>query len=546
MSRSNRPPNGRDPWFDPNDPFGRNADRRHQDLSYDHTGFGPADSPFGQNPADVDHVDPNAGYDPYGAPGGHPHPGDHYQYPQYPAGQNAPQGYQQEPGFDPPFGNSARRFEPPQFNGEPGGLSGNYASRDPFGRDVPPAQGYGPSHGDGFGNPATDGWNQSQYGHQEPSFGRYDLGTYMPNEEANAPQPGGWGPPNGAGDLSGGRFDGYQQDYQPGSSGGALAMRDDYEDDEYDYEDEEPPRSWARTFMIAAGALMGAVIVGGGLAYAYATFIAPSGQSNNPLIRSADGPAKVAPEDPGGQQFANTDSTLLNRLDRERGAATGEQRVRPVSTLIVRRDGTLVEENTGAGSGSGGSAATTTASRSAETVAIPGLTIVAPSEPTPSRPPVINSAAPTAVPPVRTAPAEAPPVTQAPPASSVAIPIPGRNTWIDRSQRAAAAAPAASEPRVEESRVAETSSASVAGYVAVLASKNSRIEALETFADLRLKYENALQGRVPDIQAADLTDRGLGTMYRVVVGPPGSRDAANTVCNRLKEAGYAGCWVKAY
>ena len=47
-------------------------------------------------------------------------------------------------------------------------------------------------------------------------------------------------------------------------------------------------------------------------------------------------------------------------------------------------------------------------------------------------------------------------------------------------------------------------------------------------------------------QEADLSARGLGTMYRLVVGPPGSRDAAAGVCNQLKTAGYTGCWVTAY
>ena len=37
-----------------------------------------------------------------------------------------------------------------------------------------------------------------------------------------------------------------------------------------------------------------------------------------------------------------------------------------------------------------------------------------------------------------------------------------------------------------------------------------------------------------------------GIWYRVVVGPPGSRDAANGVCSQLKTAGYGGCWVNAY
>ena len=48
----------------------------------------------------------------------------------------------------------------------------------------------------------------------------------------------------------------------------------------------------------------------------------------------------------------------------------------------------------------------------------------------------------------------------------------------------------------------------------------------------------SLSNKTPDVQEADLSARGLGTMYRLVVGPPGSRDAANGVCSQLKTAGY--------
>ena len=37
-----------------------------------------------------------------------------------------------------------------------------------------------------------------------------------------------------------------------------------------------------------------------------------------------------------------------------------------------------------------------------------------------------------------------------------------------------------------------------------------------------------------------------GVWYRAVVGPPGSREAASSVCSQLKTAGHAGCWVAAY
>jgi len=82
------------------------------------------------------------------------------------------------------------------------------------------------------------------------------------------------------------------------------------------------------------------------------------------------------------------------------------------------------------------------------------------------------------------------------------------------------------------------------GFVAVLASKKSRMDALKAFADLQQKYAEVLASKTPDVQEANLGDKGV--WYRAVVGPPGSREAASGVCSQLKSAGHSGCWVAAY
>ena len=87
-----------------------------------------------------------------------------------------------------------------------------------------------------------------------------------------------------------------------------------------------------------------------------------------------------------------------------------------------------------------------------------------------------------------------------------------------------------------------------AGYVAVLASVpasgSSRMDALKQFADMQQKYGMILQNKTPDIQEANLGAKG--TYHRLLVGPPGSRDSATSVCTQLKAEGYSGCWVTAY
>lgn len=87
-----------------------------------------------------------------------------------------------------------------------------------------------------------------------------------------------------------------------------------------------------------------------------------------------------------------------------------------------------------------------------------------------------------------------------------------------------------------------------AGYVAVLASVpasgSSRIDALKQFADMQQKYGAILQNKTPDVQEANLGEKG--TYHRLLVGPPGSRDSASQLCSDLKGQGYSNCWVTAY
>ena len=126
-------------------------------------------------------------------------------------------------------------------------------------------------------------------------------------------------------------------------------------------------------------------------------------------------------------------------------------------------------------------------------------------------------------------------VASEPPPTEVAAPPPARKP-------AAAPVTKALVPKVKQAPAATSTSG--AGFVAVLASKKSRMDALKAFADLQQKYGDVLAAKTPDVQEADLGDKGV--WYRAVVGPPGSREAATSVCSQLKTAGHPGCWVAAY
>jgi hypothetical protein len=93
-------------------------------------------------------------------------------------------------------------------------------------------------------------------------------------------------------------------------------------------------------------------------------------------------------------------------------------------------------------------------------------------------------------------------------------------------------------------KVASAGASGANGYVAVLSSQKTRMDALKAYADMQQKYGDVLANKPADVQEANLGDRGL--WYRAVVGPPGSREAANSLCGQLKSAGFTGCWVTAY
>ncbi len=440
--------------------------------------------------------------------------------------------------------------------------------------------------------PAYDQWPHAAP--QQPAaqdVRGYDLSSYMPrsapqaapsvdyNQPSGQPsagygQPPEWVDANAAyaphahvPQLDAGNY-GYQQpDYQAAEAGYSSAeaghLEAPHEDaPDYEYEEEEPPRSGRKGMMIAA-TLVGAIFIGGGLAYSYKSFMGPTGDGPAPLVKSASGPAKVKPSDPGGKQFAHSDSKILGRLG-ENGsaadAAVDAGGARKVSTLVVGRDGSIQPP-------------TAPTASSPPEAAVPGLTLVditggpppaaaasppAPPTPPPAAPqpvpaPVTTAASqplivnPPAVSPTETAPAPQKPVVIAK-AQSVEPKVP--TTTQSLNAAAAPEAPAAEAPKrpAVKKTAAVSPAPSGAGYVAVLASVpasgSSRMDALKQFADMQQKYGSALQSRTPDVQEANLGDKGR--YHRLVVGPPGSRDAANTVCSQLKSQGYNDCWVMAY
>jgi SPOR domain len=82
------------------------------------------------------------------------------------------------------------------------------------------------------------------------------------------------------------------------------------------------------------------------------------------------------------------------------------------------------------------------------------------------------------------------------------------------------------------------------GYVAVLSSKKSRMDAMKAYASLDQKYRDMLASSTFDVQEADLGDKGV--WYRAVIGPPRSYEGAKKLCDDLKAAGHQDCWPARY
>jgi hypothetical protein len=328
----------------------------------------------------------------------------------------------------------------------------------------------------------------------------------MPAAPAQPPYPSGDPSPFHQG-MQNGPYGYQQQGYGEGDSD----YDEEFADDEYE------PRRGRRWIFITA-ALVGAIGLGGALAYTYRSIIAPS-SGRVPLVKAGDPKVKVRPENRGGKEFANTDKKMLNRLGDNADAQTEETGgPRRVKTIPIVPGGPPAAQP--------------------PPEPVPGIMLDNRHAPPVPRPPPMTGQPP---------PGGRVVIGQPPPALTQEVkenppPAPARKPPVQPPQaiaKAPAKAPAA-KPAPPPPRASTTGS----GFVAVLSSQRSRMDALKAFADLQQKYSEALSGKVPDVQEANLGEKGI--WYRVVVGPPGSRNAANGVCSQLRSAGYSHCWVNAY
>lgn len=336
--------------------------------------------------------------------------------------------------------------------------------------------------------------------------------------------------------------------------------------------DEEPkPRNSRRMIYLATAGL--AVVLGA----VALTLVARSGGKTGgepPTILAATGPAKVQPANPGGANVATQPSSVLDRSQGDRIAASKvvtreEQPVdlaaaapavsRPQPVVPMARPDQPF--NTGAPI-----AAPTTASTNAsgfpepkrvKTVSVrPDGTVIspdsaaAPAAPVPARPliaalPPNPSAARPAPAPAATSPAAPPaaakPVAATPKATTRVANAPAQDgdaaagTPAAPSIRTAAARPAAAPTATP---AAITTGGGPGGYSVQLAAPPSEAEAKSAITRLQTKFAGELGGRRPAIVKATVGEKSI---YRVRVSGL-SKDDAGKLCSSIQSSG-GQCFV---
>ena len=493
----------------------------------------------------------------------------------YPPPAYPPQSYQQQPAAYPAESHNDLRSDPrnghyfPQQQPEQQAYPGPAAYHEP----APQLRGSYPGHGQAYGEPTFAPPPQNGYpAHYQqqspgPDTSGYELGAYATQTAVYGEPHAGRGQPL---PLPHAYANEYSQPAQPepgfapprGAAAPVADADEDFDDEDYVDDEDEEPRRFGVLKIVASLAV--AIAIGAGGAFAYKKFgVAPSANRSQT--------AQVAPVK---LQAANADA------GRGSDSKSGERVSEPIPAVVPANDG-----NGDSPSGTrrvqtipimpAGAAPSQTPPQPPmrPTISVPGVALgdMAIAPPQPQAPP---QPVPSALPPVTPAPvgrAVAPPpatpqrapvapkviaavedpavtaakaAPKAPVAKAIVAKAPKSN---DAYAGGAPSAVGAVNVATATTTPAPAPAAKVAsnGYVAVLASQGSAIDARKTLDDLQGKYGDVLGGKPTDVTEFANPKNGK-TYYRAIVGPPGSREAAANVCTQVRAAGHKDCFAAAY
>lgn len=228
-----------------------------------------------------------------------------------------------------------------------------------------------------------------------------------------------------------------------------------------------------------------------------------------PLVKAAELPVKVRPEDPGGMNVAHRDKLIYQRFE-------GDEATPVVERLLSAPEEPLPPPRSEPETSLSGGLAITDEAPPAEFMAAPPEDAVL-AQPTEE---FLQDAAPGAPSAVET-PADSPSVAMAAPRPRPNAPPPPPQTSGPRPNLSA-------EARAAQALLMGTESG---GYALQLGSVRSRQEANVEWERLRKNHADILGGLRPTILEADLGQRGM--FYRLQAGPIMSQKSARQLCSSL-------------
>jgi cell division septation protein DedD len=301
-----------------------------------------------------------------------------------------------------------------------------------------------------------------------------------------------------------------------------------------------------RSAFMVGSALLGAIALGGALAFAYKQSGGGLGSEPPPVVQADNRPVKELPDQPGGKEFPHKNKLIYDRLqngdepESERLVPRQENVALPALPPSAETAGmpapvATTDLATPTTQAVGGTEPVAVASvddgsmpdggpRKVKTMVVrPDGSVMAP--PQAAAAPAAQAPAAAAAPAPQAAPQEVASLQAPPP--PVAKPKPAAKPVVQTAaappQAAAAAAPSK--------------------YVVQVGSKKNQTDALASFADMQQKYPTLLANYRPMVQKADLGAKG--TWYRLRIGPIGDKTAANKLCTQLKSQGLPDCLVMA-
>lgn len=287
-------------------------------------------------------------------------------------------------------------------------------------------------------------------------------------------------------------------------------IRDDLSIDDpgSEHEDPSPHRSWMR-FLPAAIALGAIALFGGVVGYTYMTRGAAS-DGAVPLVRADQRPAKVKPDSPGGMEVPHQDKEIYARMSQPEAPPPPSPKV---ERLLPPPEAPMPKP-----------AATP----------VPPPPVAAIPAPPDVKPPA-NAVAVTPPPQIAVAPAPKPAeIKPAEPPKIAAAPKPADTKPVEPPKTAAAV-----KPTTDPKQLAAISPAA-AGFRIQIASLRTTEDATKSWEKLKTANPDLLGKLAGNVVKADLGAKG--TFYRVIAGPLADRDAADTLCNKLKQRN-VGCLI---